>query len=73
MFLEGQLGEDEVVKRALNLLRDFPDLKLYTQKNGVVVQVKKFLQKKNEHCQRIAELRKQARTVPYVRREVAMA
>lgn len=54
--VEDALGEEQVVKRALNLLPVFPDLKLYKEDSnspGVYGQVDDFLRHKQKRYQMI--------------------
>jgi len=60
------LGEEQVIQRALNLLPDFPDLKLYKDCGGRYNQVADFLrQKQRSRRQPLRELIK-IRQAPYI-------
>lgn len=47
--IEGSLGEDQVIKRALNLLQEFNDLKVYKKNSdGEYKILKEFLKSKKQ-------------------------
>ncbi|MBN2854269.1 hypothetical protein JXK06_01905 [Patescibacteria group bacterium] len=52
--VEDALGEEQVIMRALNLLPEFPDLKLFKEfEGGCYSQVPAFLKKKHERQKEI--------------------
>ena len=68
--VEDSLGEEQVINRALNLLPEFPDLRLLKNCGGRARDVKTFLVQKNER--QLAE-RERRRQISYVSRGLTFA
>jgi len=73
--VEDALGEGQVIKRALHLLSDFPDLKLYKQDpgSGKYHQVAEFLRQTQKKRQTVTLEIQRSKKFPWYQGSVAPA